>query len=189
MALPADSNSNDPFFLIAKHEYTKGVLKSSTGNLIRADTLQQFMQQELRKTEILWNDCRQVSPPCSTYQPNLSPAVPWQHRHTRGVAGPLVTLPSCSITPPATVRALNQPSCTGPGSCLLTPAKAHRSFWQPQGFSCDSRSDGLKEGSKGQKRLPIYRRRNLCEKWLNTCTDRCGGVQGSGFPHSINSIF
>lgn len=53
MALPADSDSNDPFFLIAKHEYAKGVLKSSTGNLIRADTLQQFMQQELRKTEIL----------------------------------------------------------------------------------------------------------------------------------------
>lgn len=76
MASPADSNSNDPFFLISKHEYARGVLKSSTANLIRADTFKQFMQQELRKTEIPVKCLQAVSPPYSRYQPNASTACP-----------------------------------------------------------------------------------------------------------------
>lgn len=53
MALPADSNFNESFFLISTHEYAREVLKSSTGNLIIADTFKLYMQQELRRTETL----------------------------------------------------------------------------------------------------------------------------------------
>lgn len=153
------------------------------------------MQQELRKTEILWNDCRQVSLSYSIYQPNLSTACPlactdthewWQgpwspcsaaasHCHCQSTKSTFLHGPSpWARQLPAHTSQGTQVILTRPGLLL------GQQEWWPE---------AEKEGSKGQKRLPIYRRRNLCEKWLNTCTDRCGGVQGSGFPHSLNSIF
>lgn len=73
---------------------------------------------------------------------------------------------------------------------MLTQARA-RGSCHPWGFSCDSRNDGLRGGGgrKGQKRLPIYRRRNPYKKRLNTCTDRRVGAQGSAFFHSITADF